>query len=672
MKPKKVVHTDLYFGTEVSDPYVWMEDMLSSDVKNWVKEENEITENYLSKIPYREKIRERLTELLNYPRYSEPFKAGNYYFFYKNDGLQNQAVLYRQEGPEGTPEVFLDPNKFSSEGTVALNYTSVSWDEKYLAYSVSRNGSDWEEIYMMDIMSCAKLKDKLTQVRYSNINWFGSGFFYNRYDEVPGDKLKEKSASPKIYFHIPGEDQDQDKLIFEDKDNPEKSFVMFTTEDQRFLFRTEGVIGSDGNKLSFKDTGKNQTDFYPLSDDYENEFQIIEACTSDIFIKTNKDAPRNKLIKYDSVTNVFSDLIPQNDLVMDSVSFINDKFIVLYMKDATGIVYVYDRKGNFINGIKLPAIGTVSGFAGKKSDKKVFFSFSSFNYPKEIYLYDTEAKSSVKFRSSEVNFDAEDYETGQVFYQSKDGTKIPLFLVYKKGVKLNGNNPVLLNGYGGFNIIQNPNFSPTRSIFLEKGGIYALACLRGGGEYGEEWHKAGMQLNKQNVFDDFISAAEYLIKENYTSPDKLAILGGSNGGLLVAAVINQRPELFKAAVASAGVMDMLKFQKFTIGWAWVTDYGSSDDPVHFKNLYSYSPLHNIRFQNYPATFIVTSDHDDRVVPLHSYKYTATLREHNTGSFPVIIRVETDAGHGAGMPVSKAINEQTDIWSFVFFNLGMEY
>ncbi len=668
----KVEHTDNYFGTEVSDPYVWMEDMLSEDVKNWIKQENEITENYLSKIPFREKIRERLTELLNYPKYSAPFKAGDYYFFYKNDGLQNQAVLYRQKGLDGEPEVFLDPNKLSSEGTVALIESSVSWDNKYFAYTISRNGSDWEEIYIMDIASGIKLKDKLGHVRYSYIGWFGNGFFYNKYDEVKGNKLKEKSDFPKIYFHIPGNDQNQDKLIFEDKDNPEKSFVMFTTQDQRFLFRAERIKESIGNKLYFNEVRKKGMDFIPLSDNYENEYELVETDGTDFFIRTNKDAPRYKVIKYDSVSGEFSELISQTDYVMDSVSFINDKFIVTYMKDAAGLVYVYDRNGKFINEIKLPAAGMVLGFDGRKNDKKVFYSFSSFNYPKEIYLYDTENNTTSKFRSSEINFNAEDFESKQVFYPSKDGTMIPLFLVHKKGIKLNGENPVLLSGYGGFNISQNPNFSSARIIFLEKGGIYALACLRGGGEYGKVWHKAGTKLNKQNVFDDFISAAEYLIKEKYTSSEKLAVLGGSNGGLLIGAVINQRPELFKAAVPSAGVMDMLKFQKFTIGWAWVTDYGSSDDPVHFKNLYSYSPLHNIKSQNYPATLIITSDHDDRVVPLHSYKYTATLREYNTGSSPVIIRVETDAGHGAGIPLSKAISEHTDIWSFVFYNLGMEY
>ena len=670
-KPMKVDHTDDYFGTSVSDPYLWMEEMQSEEVKNWVREENQTTEIYLTKIPFRDKIRERITELWNYPRYSAPFQAGDYYFFSKNDGLQNQSVLYRQRGLNGDPEIFLDPNKLSDSGTVSIGGTSVSWDNKYFAYSINRAGSDWAEIYVMDIETKEKLKDSLNWVKFSGINWHGDGFYYNRYDELIGDKLKIKNQSPKIYFHRIGADQSEDQLIYEDKVNPERSFSIFTTEDQAHLFRSERQKGSRGNKLSFLDLRKAGFSYVPISESFENSFSIISSEDDAIYIKTNKQAPKNKVIRFTPSTNQFEDIVSETENVMNSISFVDGKFTVQFMKDAYEIVYVYDKFGNFENEIKLPAIGSVSGLNGRKNFKEVFYTFTSFTYPPAIYKYNLENKSTVVFRETEIIFNPSDYESKQIFYGSTGGAMIPMFLVYKKGLQLNGKNPTLLYGYGGFNVSQTPNFSATKILFLENGGVYALACLRGGGEYGEEWHKAGMQLNKQNVFDDFVMAAEYLITEKYTSQEKLAIQGGSNGGLLVGAVINQRPELFKVALPAVGVMDMLKYHKFTIGWAWVTDYGSSDDSVHFKNLYSYSPLHNIKVQKYPATFITTSDHDDRVVPLHSYKYAATLQEKNIGDNPILLRVETEAGHGAGKPVTKLIDEQSDIWSFLFYNLGME-
>ncbi len=670
-KPMKSEHTDNYFGTNVSDPYVWMEDMQSTEVKNWVKEENEVTENYLSRIPFREKINQRLTELWNYPRYTVPFKAGEYYFYFKNNGLQNQSILYRQSGLDGTPEVFLDPNKLSNDGTVALGETYVSWNNKYLAYIINRAGSDWQEIYVMNIDTKEKLNDSLNWVKFSDASWFNDGFFYNRYDVVTGDKLKEKNQSPKVYFHKLGDDQSEDKLIYEDKENPERGFSVFTTEDQTYLFRSVYAKGSRGNALYYQDLKNKEAGERIISDGYEFDFGVIETEPDAIYIKTNENAPKNKVIKFIPSSNESIDVIPESEYVMNSVSFIDDKFIVQYMKDATEIIHVFDKNGNFENEVGLPTIGSVSGFNGRKSFKEVFYSFASFNYPSSIYKYEIDKNSSALFRKPEIDFNPEDYESRQVFYPSKDLTMIPMFLVYKKGLEHDRNNPILLYGYGGFNISQTPHFSNTRRVFLENGGVFALACLRGGGEYGEDWHDAGTLLNKQNVFDDFIAAAEYLIKEKYTSSEKLAIQGGSNGGLLVGAVINQRPELFKVALPAVGVMDMLKFHKFTIGWAWVRDYGSSDDSINFKNLLSYSPLHNIKSQNYPATLITTSDHDDRVVPLHSYKYAATLQEYNTGDNPVLIRVETDAGHGAGKPTAKAIDEQTDVWSFVFYNLGME-
>ena len=670
--PMKVEHTDTYFGTEVNDPYIWMEDMQSPEVKNWVKQENEITENYLSKIPFREKIKERLTELWNYPRYSAHFRAGEYYFFYKNDGLQNQSVLYRQNGLKGEPEVFLDPNKLSENGTVSLGGTSVSWDNKYLTYIINRSGSDWQEIYVMNIETKEKLSDHLDWVKFSGASWYGDGFFYNRYDPVDGDKFKEKNQFPKIYFHKIGDKQSDDQLIYEDKENPERSFYIYTTEDQTYLFKSVSEKGKRGNALYYQDLRMADLRERVISDNYENSFEVIETDADAIFIKTNTDASKNKVVKFIPSSGKFIDIIAESENVINSVSYISGKFLVQYMKDAYEVAYVFDREGNFENEISMPTIGSVSGFTGRKDFTEVFYTFTSFNYPRSIYKYEIDKRTSALFRKSSMDFTPENYESKQVFYQSKDGTKIPMFLVYKKGLNLNGRNPTLLYGYGGFNVSQTPGFSAMRILFLESGGVFAVACLRGGGEYGEEWHKAGMKLNKQNVFDDFIAAAEYLIKEKYTSSDKLAIQGGSNGGLLVGAVINQRPELFKVALPAVGVMDMLKYHKFTIGWAWVTDYGSSDDSDQFKYIYSYSPLHNIRSQNYPATLITTSDHDDRVVPLHSYKYAATLQEMNTSLNPVLIRIETDAGHGAGMPTAKAIEEQTDNWCFVFFNLGMDY
>ncbi len=668
---KKIMHKDTYFGTEVDDPYSWMEDMQSAEVKEWVSEENAVTESYLSKIPFREKIRQKITDLWNYNRYTVPFRAGEFYFFFKNDGLQNQSVLYRQKGLEGKPEIFLDPNKFSNNGTVAMGETSLSWDNKYLAYSLNRKGSDWMEIYIADVVTGEQLKDTIQWVKFSGINWKGNGFYYNRYDEGSGDKLKEKNQSPKIYFHTIGSRQSEDQLIYEDKEHPERFISMFTTEDQIYQFLSVNQKGTRGNTLYYQDLRKADFTYKPINENFENSYYVIATNNDEIFLQTNNNAANYRLIKFIPSTNQFFDVIPESKEVMKSSNYFSNKLIVEYMQDAYSKVKIFDKEGKFEKEIAFPTLGTVSGFDGRKEDSNLFYSFVSFNYPTSIYKYNISDNTSSVFHKAEVKINPEDYESKQVFYPSKDGTMIPLFLVYKKGIQLNGSNPTLLYGYGGFNISMTPTFSAIRTLFLESGGIYAEACLRGGGEYGDDWHKAGMQLNKQNVFDDFISAAEYLIREKYTSSEKLAIQGGSNGGLLIGAVINQRPDLFKVALPAVGVMDMLKFHKFTIGWAWVTDYGSSDDSINFRNLFAYSPLHNIKSQNYPATLITTSDHDDRVVPLHSYKYTATLQEKNKSDNPILLRVETDAGHGAGKPTSKAIDEQTDIWSFIFYNLGIE-
>jgi len=663
-------HTDTYFGTKVSDPYNWLEEMQSDRVIEWIKTENKITENYLSRIPFRKKMMEAVTDVLNYERYSAPFKSGKYYFFFKNEGLQNQSILYRQEGQDGNPEVFLDPNTLSDDGTVSIENTKVSWDDKYLAYTINRAGSDWEEIYIIDIETKEQLSDRLDWAKFSGIDWLDDGFYYNRYDEVLTDKLKEINLSPKIYFHKTGTRQSEDKLIYEDKDQPDRSFINFTTEDRQYLFMMSWKKGSIGNTIHYQELSKSESGFTPITEEYDHQCGVIETEDNAIYIRTNKNAPKEKIIKFTPSTGDSIDLIPESEFVINDVNFIDGKFFVQYLKDACDVVYVFDTNGNFLNEIDLPAKGSVTGFSGRKSSKELFYIFTSFTYPPEIFKYEIENRSSSVFRESNFKIDPEKYETHQLFYPSKDGTLIPMFVVHKKGIELNGSNPLLLQGYGGFNISQTPEFSPIKLILLDNGGVFALACLRGGGEYGKEWHRAGMKLNKQNVFDDFICAAEYLIREKYTSSEKLAIRGGSNGGLLIGAVLNQRPELFKVGLPDVGVMDMLKFHKYTIGWSWVSDYGSIDDEIHFRNLYLYSPLHNIKAQDYPAVLISTSDHDDRVVPLHSYKYAATLQEKNTSENPILIRVDTDAGHGAGKPISKAIEEQTDVMSFVFYNLGI--
>lgn len=671
MNFKKSGHADAYHGIEVKDPYDWMEDMLSEDVKNFIKEENEHTGKYLSKISFRDKIKDRLTELADYRRYSSLMKAGEYYFYFKNNGLQNQDVLFKQKGIEGEPVVFLDPNKLSSEGTISINEISISKDNQYLAYALSKCGSDWEEIFIMDINTGKKLEDHIEWVRYTNISWYEEGFFYNRYEEITGDIYKEKCENPKIYFHKTGTPQSEDKLIHEDKTDPEKSFVIYSNEDQTYLFRMEFAKYEDGNRLFYLDLKNPEKEYKAIPGNFNYELDLIETEDEYFYIKTNKNASRYKLVKYNSDEGKFSDLIPESEQVIEDVLIAGNKILVKYLKDAHNVIFVFDLNGKFENEIELPGIGTVTFSKSKKSSNEIFFTYNSFNHPDCIFIYNTTDRNAILFKVNEIHYDAEAIESKQIFFESKDGTKIPMFIIFKKGIELNGKNPALLYGYGGFNISQTPVFNSSRILFIENGGIYAVVCLRGGGEYGEDWHQAGMKLNKQNVFDDFIAAAEFLIENRYTSPDKLAVQGRSNGGLLIGAVINQRPELFKVALPAVGVMDMLRFHKFTIGWRWTSDYGSSDDPVHFKNLYSYSPLHNIRAINYPATLITTSDHDDRVVPLHSYKYAATLQELNAGKNPVLLRVGTNSGHGMGIPVSKAIDETADVWSFVFFNLGME-
>jgi prolyl oligopeptidase len=667
---KKVRHSDRYFGVDVKDDYQWMEDQQSPDLKEWVTAENKITQDYLGKIPYRDKIRSRLTELSDYAKYTAPFKQGDYYYFYKNDGLQNQSVLYRQKDLNSETEVFLDPNQFSEDGTVSLQTLTFSKDNKYCVYGISKAGSDWNEFFVLDVKKKTKLADHLEWIKFSGASWLGDGFFYSRYEKPDeGKLLSSKNENAKTYFHKAGTEQSEDKLIYEDT---LKQWVTFyTSEDEKFIFKSISKVGSNGNQLYYKRVG--ESDFRTIKDDFDFDMYPVNNTDDEMFLYTNANAPRNKLVKFNlNKSNIkLEDVISESKDVLSGVSMCKGKFIVEYRVDVCDRLYIYGLDGKYRSEIQLPALGSVGVSVSDKNDPEMFYTFTSFTYPYEIYRYNVESEKSELFKTTEVKFSTDGYETKQVFYASKDGTKVPMFIVHKKNLELNGNNPTWLYAYGGFNASMTPYFSPSRMFFLENGGVVAIANLRGGSEYGEEWHQAGMLLKKQNVFDDFIAAAEYLIDTKYTSSEKLAIEGGSNGGLLIGAVVNQRPELFKVALPVVGVMDMLRFHKFTIGWSWVTEYGSSDDSVGFFNIIKYSPLHNLKEGvKYPATLVFTSDHDDRVVPAHSFKYISKLQEVYKGDNPVLIRIETDAGHGFGRSIKKIINEQADKWAFVFYNLGI--
>lgn len=672
---RKVDTVDNYHGQQIADPYRWLEDDHSEETKAWVEAENKVTEGYLSSIPFRSKIKQRLETLWNYPKYGSPFREGKYYYFYKNDGLQNQAVLYRQLGLNGTPEVFIDPNKLSEKGTAALGSMSFSKDGKYVAYLVAKAGSDWQEGFVMDVETKKLLSDKLDWIKFSGLSWKGDGFYYSRYD-APDEqsKLSKKNEFHKVYYHKVGTTQADDQLVYVDKEHPLRNAGVGLTEDERFLVlgTTEGTSGREVWYWDTKDAS--QKEFRLLIKGFEYDPSVIENVGDKLLVRTNHDAPNYKVVlvdpKHPEKEN-WKTVIPEQPEVLQGVGTAGGKLFASYLKDASTRIVQYDTKGKLERNITLPGIGTASGFGGKVEDKEFFYTFTSFVAPPTIYKYDIPSGKSDIFRKSEVKFNPADYETKQVFFTSKDGTKVPIFLSYRKGLRLNGQNPVLLYGYGGFNIPMTPGFSVSNLFFMEQGGIYAVVNLRGGSEYGEAWHKAGMLEKKQNVFDDFIGAAEFLVKEKYTSPQKLAIRGGSNGGLLVGACMTQRPDLFRVALPAVGVMDMLRYQKFTIGWAWVVEYGSSEKAEQFPYLIKYSPLHNLKKgTHYPATLVTTADHDDRVVPAHSFKFAATLQEAHQGSNPVLIRVETQAGHGAGKPTSKLIDEATDIWAFTMYNLGM--
>lgn len=673
---QKVDVKDDYFGTTVEDPYRWLEDDNSSETAEWVKKQNELTFGYLHSLPYREQINKRLTELWDYPKYGTPFKEAGKYFFYKNNGLQNQSVLYTTTDLSSEPTVLLDPNTLSEDGTAALTGIEISEDGKYLVYQLAKSGSDWNEIFVKNIETGEMLSDHIEWVKFSGLSWYDGGFFYSAYDKPDsGSELSKSNQFQKVFYHKLGTNQSDDILIANDTENAKRMFGARISDDKRFLFLSKSQ-GTHGNALDIKDLSKKNSSFVSIMSSFDYEFNAVDNIGNDILVLTNYKAPKYRLIRINSSSpeeSNWADVIPEKNDVLESVSLLAGKLVVKYMNDAKSKVEVYSYEGVLDHVVELPGIGTVSNFSGKRDDNVAYFGFTSFNTPGEIHKYEFDTKTSSLHFRPEVKFNPDDFEVKQEFYVSKDGTKVPMFIVHKKGIALDGNNPTLLYAYGGFNISLTPSFSVARIAFIENGGVLAVANLRGGGEYGEDWHEAGTKLKKQNVFDDFIAAAEYLISQKYTSSKKLAIQGGSNGGLLVGAVVNQRPELFKVALPAVGVMDMLRFHKFTIGWAWASDYGSSEQSEEmFKYLAAYSPYHNItKGTSYPAILATTADHDDRVVPAHTFKYMARMQEYNAGKLPVLIRIDIKAGHGAGKPTSKQIDEYTDIWSFVFYNLGMK-
>ena len=677
---KKVEQVDTYHGVKVADPYRWLEDEKSPEVAKWVEEQNKVTFSYLGSIPYRERVRARLEKVFNYPKYGSPFRRGEYYFFSKNEGLQNQSVLYIQKGLDGTPEVLLDPNKFSAEGTTQLAGFALSKDTKYASFCKASGGSDWRDCYVMEVATRKQLPDELKWVKVSGMAWAGDGFYYSRYDAPEGGNLMTAAnEGHKVYFHKVGTPQAQDVLVYEDKDkaNLQRFHNVSTTEDERFaiLNISDRGKGKKGNALFFRDLSKGDKAWTPIVAEVGDDiYSVIDNVGDKFLLQTNRGAPNWKVVLFDPKNPAESNwktILAEKAEPLQGVGTGGGKLFATYLKDVTTRAYVYSLDGKLENEVVLPGLGVAGGFGGNRDDKFIFYSFSSFNFPPAIYRYDIANRKTALFRTPTIpDFKAEDFETKQVFYTSKDGTRVPMFIVHRKGLKLDGTNPTLLYGYGGFNSSTTPGFSALRLALLEQGFVYASANMRGGGEYGEKWHEAGTKLKKQNVFDDFIAAAEWLVANKYTNPNRLAIHGVSNGGLLVGAVANQRPELFKAVIQQAGVMDMLRFHKFTIGSNWIADYGSADNPDEFKALYAYSPIHNVRDGvKYPATLITTADHDDRVVPGHSFKYAAVLQEKQAGDNPVLIRIDTRSGHGASS-TTKAIEQSADIYSFLMYTLGV--
>lgn len=671
-KIKKDEVVNDYHGTEIADPYRWLEDDHSAETKDWVKAQNQVTFNYLDQIPYRKAIEKRLEDLWNYERFSTPFKEGGLYYFFKNDGLQNQSVMYGQKSLDGTPQLVLDPNKFSDDGTASLGSISFNKEGNLLAYQVSEGGSDWRKVYIKDLKNNKTLTDELNWIKFSGISWAGNGFYYSRYPEPDkDDKLSGANQFHQVYYHKIGTSQSEDVLTYADRANPKRNMYSGTTDDERFLILSI-VESTSGNALYFSDLSTQDKEFIPVWEKFDNDFQVIDNDGNTLLVLTNYKAPNNRLIAIDTQNpeeKNWKEIIPESKDALRNIDLIGGKIIATYIHNASSKVQIHEMNGQYISDLNLPSIGTVGGFSGKKSQDDAFFAFSSFTRPTTIYSLNMATKKFDIFKAPKVNFKSEDYVTEQVWYRSTDQTKVPMFLTYKKGLKMDGKRPTKLYGYGGFDIPILPGFNVANTVLLENGGIYAVANIRGGGEFGKEWHKAGTQSQKQNVFDDFISAAEYLIANDYTSKDKLAIEGRSNGGLLVGACMTQRPDLFKVAFPGVGVLDMLRYHEFTIGWAWATDYGRSDDPEAFKYLIKYSPLHNVKPAAYPATMVTTADHDDRVVPAHSFKFISELQNKHNGDNPVLIRVDVDAGHGAGKSTSMRIKEAADMNSFMLYNMG---
>ncbi|MGB6166272.1 MAG: prolyl oligopeptidase family serine peptidase [Geitlerinemataceae cyanobacterium] len=672
---RKIDRVDEYHGVTVADPYRWLEDPDSDETKAWVDAQNRVTFGYLEQIPQRDRLKERITQLWNYEKYSTPFKEGNRYFYFKNDGLQNQSVLYVLPSLDGEPRVLLDPNTLSEDGTVALSSYAISEDGNFLAYGLSSSGSDWQEWKVRDIETGEDLADRLQWIKFSGASWThdNRGFFYSRYDE-PNESTQYEDINyfQKLYYHRLGTEQSEDLLIYDRPDEKEWGFRGFVTEDGNYLIISVWKGTEPKNLLFYKDLTTSDSPVLELISEFEAEYSFIDNEGSVFWFRTDLDAPRGRLIAIDTETGEPTEIIPQTDDVLEGVGVLNNQFITSYLKDARSQVKIFHLDGSFVREVNLPGIGSVGGFGGKRHDTETFYSFTGFTAPRTIYRYDFTTGESTVFRQPNVDFDPTEYTTQQIFYTSKDGTRVPMFITHKKELELNGKNPTYLYGYGGFNISLTPSFSVGQLVWMELGGVLAIPNLRGGGEYGEAWHQAGTKLKKQNVFDDFIAAAEWLIANGYTNAGQLAIGGGSNGGLLVGACMTQRPDLFAAALPAVGVLDMLRFHKFTIGWAWCSDYGSPDNPEEFNALYAYSPLHNLKPGTaYPATMITTADHDDRVVPAHSFKFAAALQAADGGSNPLLIRIETKAGHGAGKPTAKVIEEIADKWAFLVKVLGME-
>jgi prolyl oligopeptidase len=662
--------SDDYFGTKITDPYRWLEDDQSAETKDWVTKQNLVTFGYLSQIPFRDQVKERLSQIFNYERYGNPFKKAGKYYFFKNDGLQNQSVLYVQEKLDGEAKVVLDPNTFSADGTSSLQEMEFSKDGRYLAYSISAGGSDWRTILVKDMQSGEMLADKIEWAKFTGIAWQGNGFYYTRYPQPKkGDELKAENKFGAVYYHALNTPQSADKVVYEDKQHPNRFFGAETTDDEQFLC----IIGSEstsGNVLYFKDLKDPKATFQPVSEKFDNDFALIDNLGDQLLVLTNYKAPRQCLLLIDTKQPAeanWKTLVAEdaND-VLQGARVCGNRIVCNYLHNAASTLKAFDTDGKLIQEIQLPEIGTVGGVSGEKDDNQAFYSFSSFLRPNTVYALDIASLKSTVFKAPKLDFNPDAFTTEQVWYTSKDGTKVPMFITRKKNIKFDGLNPTLLYGYGGFNISVTPSFSPSRAVLLEKNGIYAVANIRGGGEFGETWHKSGTKCQKQNVFDDFIAAAEYLVEKKYTSPQKLAIQGGSNGGLLVGACMTQRPDLFAVCFPQVGVLDMLRYHKFTIGYAWAVDYGRSDNAEEFKCLIAYSPLHNLKKVAYPATLITTADHDDRVVPAHSFKFAATLQENQQGDKPTLIRIDTSAGHGAGKPTSKMIEEAADMLSFMLW------